>query len=75
MGQIKNKFDIVTLKKMLKSAALLAAGYIGGDGGLSLIEYLKNVELGKYKVPAVIACTFIVNGVREYMAGKDIKKQ
>jgi hypothetical protein len=73
MAQVKNKFDKETWKKMLKSAALLAGGYITGDGGIRLLEYLQNADLGKYKLPAVIAFTFIINAIREYMSGQPEK--
>jgi hypothetical protein len=69
VAQIKNRFDKETLKKLLKSALLLAGGYIAGDGGIRIIEIVNNTDLGKYKVPAVIVSTFIINAIREYMKG------
>ncbi len=69
--QVKNSFDKESLKKIGKSALLLIFGFIAGDGGISIIQYITNADLGVYRVPAVLVSTFIINTVREYMKGKE----
>jgi hypothetical protein len=69
MDQIKNKLDTETLSKIGKSALLLIGGFIAGDGGISLLQYITSTELGVWRVPAVLGATFIINTVREYMKG------
>ncbi len=69
--QVKNSFDKESLKKIGKSALLLIFGFIAGDGGISIIQYITNADLGVYRVPAVLVSTFVINTVREYMKGKE----
>jgi len=74
MAQIKYSFDPETLKKIGKSALLLVGGYIAGEGGIMILQYLGNMELGKYKIPAVLVSTFIINSIREYVKGRPQEK-
>ena len=69
MGQVKNSLDKVTMKKIGISALLLLGGFIAGDGGVSILQYLINAELGVWRVPSVLVATFIINTVREYLKG------
>lgn len=71
MGQVKNSFDKESLKKIGKSALLLIGGFVVGDGGISILQYITNADLGIYRVPAVLGFTFLINTVREYMKGKE----
>lgn len=71
MGQIKNSFDKESLKKIGKSALLLVGGFVAGDGGVSLLQWVSGAELGVYRVPAVLVSTFVINAIREYMKGKE----
>ena len=68
--QIKNKFDSVSLQKIGKSALLLLSGFIAGDGGISILQYITNADLGVYRMPTVLISTFIINTIREYVKGK-----
>jgi hypothetical protein len=69
--QVKYKFDPETLKKIGKSALLLVGGYIAGEGGITILQYVTNAELGKYKIPAVLVSAFLINTIREYVKGKN----
>jgi len=64
--QIKNKFDIESLIKILKGAGI--AG--GAVAIIYILEAIPNLDFGAYSVLVVGICSVLINAVREYLKGK-----
>ena len=69
MGQVKNQFDKESLKKICKGALIGMLGFIAGEGGIQITQYLSQAELGIYRPFAVVVGGILINIVREYVRG------
>ena len=66
-GQIKNRFDWKSIKKIGKSILLASAG----SGALVLIGYLQKINYGSLAPLAVAGFPILINAIREFMKGDD----
>ncbi len=68
--QTKYSFDTATLKKIGKGALIGISGFLAGEGGIQLLQYLSQANLGAFRPYAVVIGGILVNAVREYVKGQ-----
>ena len=65
-GQIKNKFDLVTLKKILLEAAKL----VGVTAGVFILTALTELDFGPYTLAVVPVLRWFIGNLEQFKKGE-----
>ncbi len=67
MTQLKNQFDEITIKKILKGALIAACG----SASLYILQWLGTLNYGSQLTPIIaLIIPALVNAIKEYIKGE-----